>query len=150
MKQLKKQRQLLSELLSELQKPGNNEKQKEKDSLEAIGNDLAPMPSAQSPSVSSALPNNGQQRERDLARAQNSLITIMQNLTPLIGTMAQQSLVSKPTVQKSKFDLVSIMDSLNHNRELFLNSNESLTIFQRLARKLMNVFDLLIKEIVVQ
>lgn len=141
---------MLSELLSELQKPGNSNGNKTKNNPpETTGND--PPSVVSGPSTSMEIPNNGQQRDRDLIRAQNSLMTIMQNLTPLIGTMAQQSLVSRPTVQKSRFDIVSIMDSLNHNRELFLNSNESsLSIFQRLARKLMNVFDLLIKEIIVQ
>ena len=153
LRQLKQQRKLLNELLQELQKPFNHT-----DRFTCCTSHS----SSSSSSSSMVKPNNNnhnkqkqqQQQnqknaEKNLGQAQNALMAIMQNITPLITVMAQSQLVSQPKIDQSKLDLLTIVQTMNNNQQILLDSSTSsiidfsgpFNIMTNLANRLQQILD---------
>ena len=86
----------------------------------------------------------------DLMQAQQQLMGIMKNITPLINMMGQSGMVSRPSLQQSKFQMLDILNSV-HNRELDENGevedkDKEMQRVEKLGEKLESVLDTIIGE----
>ena len=101
LRQLKDQRKLLNDLLQELQKPATN------------GSGSQP-PAAIAPSSpdGGVMPNISA-----LMQAQQALMGIMRNITPMINALGQSGAITGPRIAQSKSQLLEILNSVN-NRDL--------------------------------
>ncbi|OTF82302.1 hypothetical protein BLA29_000164 [Euroglyphus maynei] len=114
LRQLKQQRKLLNELLEELQKPLNH----------TSSSSSMMKPNHDKPMMA----NDGPNRQKNLGQAQNALMAIMQNITPLISVMAQSQMVTQPKIDRSKLDLLAIVQTMNNNQQILLDSSSSSVI----------------------
>lgn len=145
LKKLKEQRKHLNELLQELQKPIPNKpggSGSNSGSAPQWPNIIPGSTNLPSNVGSSTMPNTN-----DLMQAQQALMGIMKNITPLISMMGQSGLVSVPRIEKSKFQLLDILNSIN-NRELddIDDKSREMQRVEKLGTKLESVLDIIIDE----
>lgn len=144
LKKLKEQRKHLNELLQELQKPLPNK---------PVGSGSSTGGAPQWPNMfpgNANPPNVGSSNmptTNDLMQAQQALMGIMKNITPLISMMGGSGLVSVPRIEKSKFQLLDILNSIN-NRELddIEDKGKEMQRVEKLGTKLESVLDSIIDE----
>lgn len=147
LKKLKEQRKHLNELLQELQKPIKPGK--------PIGSGVSSGSSPTWPNLfpgstnspSNAVGSSNMPTTNDLMQAQQALMGIMKNITPLISMMGESGMVSVPRIEKSKFQLLDILNSIN-NRELddIDDKDKEIQRVEKLGTKLESVLDGIIEE----
>ena len=144
--QLKQQRKLLNDLLQELQKPLNHT-----DRFACCSSHSKP-PSMIKPSMPNdkqkPFHNYKQKPQQDLGQTQQALMTIMQNITPLINVMAQSQMIRPSKLDQSRLDLLSIVQSINNNQQILLDSSSSIldftapfNVMTNLAKRLQQILD---------
>lgn len=147
LKKLKEQRKHLNELLQELQKPIKPSKP----GGSGVSSGGAPQWPNLFPGNTDRPPiaagSSNMPTTNDLMQAQQALMGIMKNITPLISMMGESGMVSVPRIEKSKFQLLDILNSIN-NRELddIEDKDKEMQRVENLGTKLESVLDGIIDE----
>ena len=126
--QLRDQRLKLNELLQDLQKPMLPENQ---------------------PNINTPVLNSGNNNQA-ITNAQQTLMNIMQKVTPMISLLGQSGMVSKPRLEQSQLQLLDILKAVN-GRELdvmedSITRKKEIQQVEQLAEKLESVLDSIIAD----
>lgn len=131
LQQIKEQRKFLNQLLDELQKPFNGNKKPNQRPILSFNNTSAYVPSNQ-----------------DITQAQQALLNVVKNITPIINTISQKGLIPLPKIEKSKMELLTILNSVNSRDidDIDDNSRE-LNRVGLLCKKLSTVLENIIQDV---